>query len=307
MKRLLTLWLFVCVLLLAAYEDAAAQRYVRDCAYARSTVDTLTCVKQRAETAQKHLNELYKKILNTQPDHIEVSLGETQQGWIAYRNSQCLWEAEYAETGYEKIYELSCLASLTEQRVAALNAINEVQSRTAPREFSSHPRWMNALADDYPDVLWRYSQWLQADVDCDGEQEEVMTGVVMQSRDFPAVPSESQEKEDIVSDVTIPLYRAEAVIALSENMGTGRPKTRIFRLPVGENEQTMFFCNMPQELTEIVIEENSEHAEQEESCTTQIKVSDGECIPATVFWDGEQYQIRKNTIGSDEAKNLDKE
>ncbi len=292
-----TVILLLCALV-ALPERGNAQRQIKDCAHARSTSDTMTCVKKRVEASQSHLNDLYKKTLDLQPAEINVPLGEAQKNWITYRDAQCAWEAGQAEQGQEKIYELSCLAVLTEQRIAIIESINEISVSDKPREYSSHPRWMNALAEDYPDVLWKYSQWLQADIDCDGTNEEVMTGISMKL-DPNGKPFTSPQESDLESVLFKgPFYKAEAIIALSENVKTGRSKTTLFRVPVGQNDQTMYFCDVPQGIT--FVEEEMEQQDMpdetesgKKSCPLRLRVADGNCSSAVILWDGAKYQLQK--------------
>lgn len=301
MKRVLFLVLPVFVFVFGTPEQAMAQRFSQNCERAESTSDTMVCVKKQVEAAQKKLNELYKEILQEQPASVVAKLGSTQKNWIAYRNSQCSWESGIAEGGYEKIYELSCIADLTQERIKALRAMNNLVHSDKPREFASHPRWMNVLAADYPDVFWRYGQWAQADIDCNGTEEEIMTGVAINAHIDDALNS-----DDNASEATANTYRAEAVIALSENVRAGRSKTTVFRMPVDGQAGGDSFCNVPLGL-EIATREDDiigEGEAEEENidivatmngrCPVRVRVLDGVCAPATIYWDGVGYQLQKS-------------
>lgn len=314
--------LLLCALTIAGAGNAVAQHYIKDCAHAKTVADTMACVKKRADDAQSELNELYKLAINNQQKNGKTSLGETQQGWFAYRDAQCSWEAAQAETGHEKIYEFSCIAALTEERIAVLRAMNDLATSDKPREFSSHPRWMNALAGDYPDVFWRYNQWVQADIDCDDEEEEVMTGISMKydknGNPYFRSPDKDSVKEGFYAG---PLYRGEAVIAVSDNPRTGLSKTTLFRLPIGKDADSLYFCDMPQSIEAITEtgDDQNEYAKADSesdlaekspdagACAMRLQVSDGNCPPAFIYWDGSKYQLEKQAQKSAEGKNKNKE
>ena len=310
-REILLLALSLALLVCGIAGKAEAQRFSRSCERAESTSDTMVCLKKQVEDAQQKLNDIYKKILEEQPPHVIANLGNTQKSWISYRNDQCSWESVIAESGYKKIYELSCIASLTEERIKALTAMQSLMQSDRPREFASHPRWMNALAADYPDVFWRYGQWLQADLDCNGTEEEIMTGVAIEG--YKDAKGNSAGDAAGVLSGSEHTYKAEAVIALSENVRTGRSKTTIFRLPISGGDAENSFCNVPLGLEIIQTENhitNNAQGEAEEdtvmaagngNCPVRARVLDGNCAPALIYWDGASYQLEKN-IDATEAQ-----
>ena len=170
--RYFLILLFVCVLAFSASYNGPAysQRHTGYCDQAASTADALDCVNRHNKDTQEILSTVFKEIIDGQEGEVKAKLSEAQKNWIIYRDAQCQWEAGLSETpSLRRVYELSCLTDMTERRIKLLESVK------------MQPRWMNALAHDYPDIYWRYGEWQSADLNCDEEDEQIMTGLSVHS------------------------------------------------------------------------------------------------------------------------------
>lgn len=278
------------------------------CDKAETTADLLQCVKHHKEEAQAGLNKLYKKMARTQPEEDgENSLGTTQQAWLSYRDAQCSWEAGLADEGQDKIYELSCVAAMTENRRETLQQIENRGHSLKPREYSSHPRWMNVLAHDFPDVYWRYSNWVGADLNCDGTDEEIITGVTL-------MPDASKKSDQGAPMPT--MYQAEVAVAIADNVAIGRPVITMFKKPImvaddvnaQKVQSSKALCGLPEGINFIddgdVVPtlkaaamkgeaSSQKNVAEGKTCKRMISLADGDCAPLVIYWDGAAYKMQR--------------
>lgn len=178
MYRYLLFALFMLPIMAISSKNSFSQRYDGYCDGAKTTADALDCVNHNKHDVQDQLNDIYKKSSENRSEENMLLLDEAQKNWIEYRDAQCAWESDLTENpSLKKIYEMSCVALLTNLRTDLLATTLERELDEEPREFSAYPRWMNVLAHDYSDVFWRYGNWIQADLNCDGDNEKIMTGI----------------------------------------------------------------------------------------------------------------------------------
>ncbi len=281
---------------------AHAQRQFDYCAQARSTAATLDCVNRQYGDTQEALSILFSELSAAQSDEARTLLGAAQKNWILYRDEQCGWEAGLAETeALRRIYELSCLTALTERRTTLLRSIMAQQKEGAPREFGAQPRWMNALAHDYPDIFWRYGESLTADLDCDGEDEQILRGLAVSPMQESVTIGENGVAESVRNDL-------EIVIAVSDNPVAGRPRARLFRIPVhepagdpaaadGHENAVPHICRV-RVAVNLLNDRRDDAAETgNEQCAPRLRIADRICTSLTLFWNGEAYVLEPEQAG----------
>jgi uncharacterized protein YecT (DUF1311 family) len=122
------------VLLLAMTLPAAAQDV--DCTNVITQLDMNTCAAQDWEEADARLNDVYAQTLAVlqeadanypiSGDSEEDRLRAAQRAWIAYRDANCD-SAGYPMRGgsAEPLLTYGCLRSMTEDRIAELQALTE--------------------------------------------------------------------------------------------------------------------------------------------------------------------------------------
>ena len=229
-------FLFVFLVLAIAFSAASggpafSQRHNGYCDQADSTADTLKCVNNHNQDIQDKLIEAFKLALENQNDETRALLNESQKNWIIYRDAQCQWESELPEKdSLKRIYELSCLTEITQQRLSVLEKIISQTKQEEPREFGAQPRWMIALVSDHPEMFWRYGQTQSIDFDCDGANEQVMTGISVAHIQESVTIEQNDVHENAHQHVDI-------VIAVSDNPETGRPKSKLFTVPVTDGDE----------------------------------------------------------------------
>ncbi|MEM8806468.1 MAG: lysozyme inhibitor LprI family protein [Cyanobacteria bacterium P01_G01_bin.38] len=71
------------------------------------------------EQVDQQLNQVYQALKGTLDEPTQAQLTEIQQNWLAYRDTNCNFEVNYADV---VISETQCLARMTENRVYQLQA-----------------------------------------------------------------------------------------------------------------------------------------------------------------------------------------
>lgn len=294
--RYFLITLFICALIFteAFINTAIAQRHTGYCDQANSTADALECVNKHDHDTQEKLNLLFKVIANTQDEQTKSTLNIAQKNWIAYRDTHCEWEANLAESpSLKRVYELSCLAEMTEKRIKLLELVQKREKENAPREFSTQPRWMNALALDYPEIFWRYGEWKSTDMNCDGEDEQIMTGMsIVHIQDSVTI------EDNAVTEGTH--HDVEIIIAVSDNPETGRPKAKLLRLPISDKyvgEKT-HLCRPAIHLEITEHEQDSGDQDSNPTCAQALKITDKKCEPLIIYWDGKDYILKTAPVKS---------
>ncbi len=293
--------LMLCVVAFAATFNGPAwsQRRHGNCDQAVSTANALECVNRNNQDVQNRMSATFKALVENQKDASRALLSDAQKEWILYRDSHCAWEAGLTDTpALKRVYELSCLTAMTEQRISLLENINEREEQPEPREFSAQPRWMNALAHDYPDIFWRYGEYKSADMDCDGVDEQIMTGISVVH-----VDAAKKGAGDADTAGVKPLHEVEVIISISENPETGRPKAQLLRLPVNKAQNGAHLCRPAiklevQDRPDVVADAETEAGggdKAKETGVTDVKsckklqINDGSCAPVMVIWTGKEY------------------
>lgn len=281
--------LFVFITVPTVRAEVVSRDIIQSCERAQSTADIMRCVKKRHDEAQKRLNKIFDQLLENEraqvdqgeyetPEDIPSTLRITHQNWITYRDYQCAWETSREPSeSLKRIRELSCLAALTEQRA---NILRVALDRETPdvknsAQYSSTPRWMNALGADQPNIFWRYHDHIRADLDCDGEQEEIMAGLSAALRDARKAEADR--------------YLVKSVVAITENPATGRPKSNFFEFTVYPEGQDGQLCRSNVNLTVIDLPAAEGEAEDAKTCRVALQVNDGKCAPHIIRWNGTGY------------------
>lgn len=267
------------------------------CDRAKSTADIMACVKDRHDQAQKRLNIIFDRVLvnenaltaplekneNDETPQLEeqdkskdriASLRETQNNWIIYRDQECAWEiGSEATESLKRIKELSCLTKLTNQRadVLSLSLNEEDRSEAAQEQTTPTPRWLNTLVADHPMVFWKYQDHIRADLDCDGEVEEIMSGL---SAAYREVRTEDADR-----------YAVTSVVSITNNPATGRPKSELFQFAVTPEQSDDGLCRSDIELSVQTSEK------QDEQCQAILNINDGACKQRSIRWNGEAYEL----------------
>ncbi|MCB1556109.1 MAG: DUF1311 domain-containing protein, partial [Alphaproteobacteria bacterium] len=238
------------------------------CDAAESTADFQDCVNRRYKDAQIALNDVFDLLLaegkennNAASDPAvkpDEALETVQKNWLSYRDAQCGWEKDRAESaGLARVYELACLASLTEARTARLMKAFARTESAAPPEFGNWPRWMNVVAHEHPDIFWRYGTVHQTDLDCDGRAERVMTGL------------------SVADD-------HEIAVVVASNPDNGKPDVALMTAPLHAADvpdEEPFLCGPVLRIEEIA---SPQEENDEGNCSAALTLRDGLC-PALVL------------------------
>ena len=115
-----------CLLLLSLNLALAEEKQEssESCDEAVTTVAMLECLKQRHETADQELNQVYKRLRMKLSKSRQVKLKKAQRAWIAFRDTTAEFAASEAAGGslYPVVYRMT-EAKMTENRVRELRQI----------------------------------------------------------------------------------------------------------------------------------------------------------------------------------------
>lgn len=248
---------------------ATARATASYCEGIESTAEILTCTNRHNEDAQIRLNMVFTELLNSLSEEEEKEhLQQSQEAWLAYRDRQCAFEKSRADKpGFERIYEISCLALMTDQRTEKLSMSLFSSGNGGPTEFGELPRWMNVLAHQNPDVFWLYGKRQSGDINCDGADEEIISGVRIESG------------------------LVKPVVAVAENPVVGKPQ--VYVLPVdGESArpgEKPLSCSLY--LTVDFIEVPRDGESEEGRCDAFFSVSRENCENIKVYRSGSTYDL----------------
>lgn len=249
---------------------AYAQRHKGYCDSVESTADMQSCVNTHNEAAKEKLNSVYKDLV----DHIgkeEVSaVSSAQKEWREFRDTQCAYEASLTPNeALRRVYELSCLTELTEDRSHHLAALKAREESGMPWELGDQPRWVNILTNKYPHVYWRYGEWMSVDLNCDDRKEDVMIGLDVKS---------GQEQSTLI-------------IAVADNPVTGKPKASLFKVPLYSEipdtapvtegaEEKIHLCGADVKLA-LISNPQIEYTDQTETLSAQDEIASGQAETTT--------------------------
>ena len=278
--------------------EAYAQRNGADpCARAKSTSEVHDCVNKKKDEAQTRMGETYRALMETQEGDARQELAESQKNWIMYRDAHCKWEATLSGTAsLDRAYELSCVTDLTDLRNSVLQAATEEQIAASPREFANQPRWMNVLTESYPDIFWRFGSFVSADLNCDGQDEQIMTGLsIAHIQEALIVDRSSVSKREKANEVSL-------VVEISDNPNAGIPTPSVHKIVVDELNQTEVkgAAHLCRPSVSIAVEEIASTNVEEETprCQKTLVIDDKICTPVAIHWDGLSYTVvNKDTDG----------
>ncbi len=277
MKQSLSLGLFLAVFSLllffgSSHSQAADLSVLAPCKRAANTSDVMACVKKRHEESQKQLEKIFASLNGQLSEESQAALKNVQQSWISYRDMECDWEEARAENAsLKQIEKLSCLTKITKTRTNLLKTFLDVQEdvqaqelETVKNKLVSFPLWMNALAEDYPDVYWQYGGRFSADLNCDAVEENIMVGLK---------PGKDGKRQKILSVV--------------QSLPTGRPTSHVFQLD---------FLSLTEEKDcggdfEFTVQGGG-MAENAEICTQALKVAHKTCGDKYVVWGGKNFVLQ---------------
>jgi len=294
--------LTVAFLMVPPFELALAQGHSAFCGQADSTAASQDCLKRHLDSAQRRLNKTYQKLTQKLEGEELAALKDLQATWLTYRDAECMWEADRSLTApFKRVNELSCMARVTEDRLDLLNVALDDDSVTgAQREYGSFPRWMNVIAKENPGVVWDYGRRNNRDLNCDDEDEYIMTGFTTSSVKTPNVA----EGEDPITEA---YFAKEVVVALAQNPPSGRPQAQIFKFPVQNVASADGICDdeISIDYSERAAAEKSEEAEIEDeeiACGKIIEVKNKGCEPKIISWTGEEFILEIEETTEDNQK-----
>lgn len=250
-----------------------------NCDKARSSADVMRCLTRENDQAQADLNKAFDTLSMQKTGEALTEVKDVQAQWINYRDLNCAQETANLETeSLVRLESLRCTNRLTHERIRAIeNSLTKDQEVAILGEATTQPRWMNALAEDFPNTYWRYGSRIVGDMDCDGDLEYVMSGM-RQTKSAGLQP----------------------VISISENPLTGRPDSALIPLPlespVSEAETavkcgllaSVSFSAMPVTSVEVAPVEGVEALQ----CANHISISTANCPPRVIQWDGARYELK---------------
>lgn len=277
------LFVFSAVFLLGFNQAAHAQGHSLYCSHAESTAASQKCLQRHLDASKKRLNRVYQELNKTVEGDALEKLKELQVSWLAYRDAECSWEASLSENpSLKRVNELSCLARVTDDRADILSVAlqdekaSDDQSETQ-REYGAFPRWMNVVAKQAPKVTWNYKDRTRFDLDCDGDDEFVMTGLSYKASEDPV------------------LHTVMYHVALSENPPVGKPTVRMFDFDViAENQDGEDICSVSPNMSFTAGEQNQDSDnEVDVSCSARLTLKSKNCQDQVIYWSGTEYALEK--------------
>lgn len=269
-----------------------------DCQTASTSADVMRCLTHNKEKADEALNHVFKTLSTKKSGEALKDIEDLQKLWIEYRDQECAAEVEaLSSEALKRIEGLKCQTRLTRERIAAIQktVVSETGSPSLGEPPNAQqPRWINALAEQYQDVYWQYGGTNSDDLDCDGEKEFVLSGLVF-----------NQEASDY-----------ETVLAISENPPTGKPQNTLLNMIAGAatlSEKSAdgrpkcsgvvvfsFKADEPTNPDNVLTAAQDESREILEPLATQgcgkrlvvnrqTRDKATSCPPVTVYWNGENY------------------
>ena len=180
------------------------------------------------------------------------------------------------------------MARLTEDRADILDVVYaEGKQVTERKEYGAFPRWMNVLSKDHPDVFWGYGRRTEYDLNCDGEEEQIMQGVLTKlSKTDSENPKEENQK----------LFSKQVVLAIVENQSVGRPQATVLEFPVEQEARLNAVCSdrvslefkqkpMPEET------KNDDEKETPKVCNAYLELNTRGCDPIAIVSTGKDFAI----------------
>lgn len=277
--------IFSIVFVFGLHQNAYAQGHSLYCSHADSTAASQKCLQRHLNAAQSRLNGVYQELNKTVEGEALAELKELQASWLIYRDTECGWEASLSENpSLKRANELSCLARVTDDRADILSvALNDEEKlddqAETQREYGSFPRWMNVIAKQEPKANWNYKDRTRFDLDCDGDDEYIMTGVSIKSSEEPY------------------LHTAIYHVAVAENPPIGKPVVKIFDFSIGAKDGTeeTSVCSVSPIMSYLAQEKDQNEENQEEAvCTARLMLKSKNCSDQVIYWSGKEYTLEKS-------------
>lgn len=197
MKVFAGLMMGLCLLVLAiatvsAPSPAAAAETSgppQGCEDMMTTQDMVECAAWGHQQADLRLNQLYKLRMDEADEAGKALLRTAQRAWIAFRDAECERDADEARGGtLSRVLHISCLESMTVERVRALNQAN-------------------SLEGPFPEPGFERSDGvLVADLRCDGEP-------ALVTLDLVPKPLDSDAQSEVLVRLTID--REEMIVQIN--------------------------------------------------------------------------------------------
>lgn len=272
---------FLYILFLIPYVFALPA-LAEECDKARSSADVMKCLTKVNQRVETELNRVFDALsIQSEADAL-TRIKETQAQWLDYRNSNCDQEtAKFDAESLKRIEGLRCRNRLTRERITAIeNATEESVQDRIVGEAPGQSRWMNALAEDYPDVFWHYGARIEGDTDCDGDMEHVMSGLRVDAQSGELLP----------------------VISVSENPATGRPHSVVVIVPLAEgqeDEEPLMECGLVSEISFTAVpkapvddEAPADEAGDDTQCANFVTVHPAHCRARKLYASENGYEFR---------------
>ena len=160
------------------------------------------------------------------------------------------------------------------------------------REYGSFPRWMNAVDKDNSGTYWNYGGRTGMDLDCDGEDEYVMSGIQITSLKMDDVEDGGELKSQN--------YNTNVVVALAQNPPIGRPVIKAFKFLVNPNKNEDNICSDKISMKFIApksVKKTSEEVDVvDKSCTAKLEIKSSGCESKYIVWTGEEFSLEVQEV-----------
>lgn len=225
--RFFSIFFCLFVVLVLPQASIAARAFCED---AKSSADLVQCLNKEYEHKQVSLLTTFDTVLQNQDEAAASLLREAQRDWVIYRNSTCLWEAAKQDNeSLRRTRELSCLIRITEHRETVLSLAGATIAEQRENQGLA-PLWANVLSANYPEVYWRPLLLEPKDMNCNGKNEFILTGIQVTDSEADAGGTSHN-----------------MVVGIASMAETGKPKTTLFSFPVRgviEDDQTAGEANI---------------------------------------------------------------
>lgn len=236
----------------------AAQNNAGYCQKAQTTADLMECIGTHYKAKTSQMEALYRSLMTETQERPEFQqqLEANQQAWIAYRDDICDLEGKTYEGGsLQRVQQLHCLARVTTDRSGHFERMLSAFNVAEIPVYAFPPRWMNVLINDYPDMFWALGKVFELDTDCDGTDENIVSG-----------------RKD-----------GQAYLAIADSQQTGRPVIHMEMMSQDKNSA----CAVTEPSSIVKIDTGGE------SCKFSIVMKDQACLPVVVEYDALSKEYNK--------------
>jgi len=202
------------ILLVPSSALAVTDAHIGYCDDIESTAAALKCITDHKEKAESELRSAFESLNKSLQAEQTTEFMQAHKDWLIYRDSECVWESQIKRPALAKLYELSCVTKLTENRTKRLLQTMEMKKNPDKvSEFGKYPRWLNALYKEYPSVIWDIKSQEEYDLTCDENAEHVIQGVSL------IKDSESDGQ-----------YTVNAYVAITDGKAHGKPLMHVMNI-----------------------------------------------------------------------------